>query len=70
LPIIHHEKIALKYLILCYYYYSIIIVDAWFSDWLKEPLLPTSEARARILQHLSGLGLGIDIEKAGKLLFT
>jgi hypothetical protein len=45
------------------------LADDWLSDWLTEPLLPTDDARARILAHLAGLNRGIDLKKAEKLLF-
>ncbi|NLT15852.1 MAG: hypothetical protein GXY05_16125 [Clostridiales bacterium] len=45
------------------------LVDDWAADWLKEPLLPTDEARARILAHITGLNRSIDIKKTKKLLF-
>lgn len=46
------------------------LVDDWAADWLKEPLLPTDEARVRILAYITALDQRIDIGKAEKLLFT
>jgi hypothetical protein len=43
------------------------LVDVWFSDWLKEPLLPTDEARKKILKHCENMN--IDVNKLEKLLF-
>jgi hypothetical protein len=45
------------------------LVDDWAADWLKEPLLPTDEARGRILAHITALDQRIDTGKAEKLLF-
>lgn len=45
------------------------LADDWAADWLSEPLLPTDEARAQILEHLGGMCGGIDLKKAEKLLF-
>ena len=45
------------------------LVDDWLAAWLTEPLLPTDEARARILAHITAKNGAIDGKKAGKLLF-
>ena len=45
------------------------LVDDWAADWLREPLLPTNEARARILAHVAALDNKLDLKKAEKLLF-
>jgi hypothetical protein len=45
------------------------LADDWAADWLTAPLLPTDEARARILAHLAGLNGKIDLKQAEKLLF-
>jgi hypothetical protein len=44
--------------------------DVWAADWLREPLLPTGDARAQILAHIAALDKTIDIRKAEKLLFS
>ncbi len=44
-------------------------VDDWAADWLKEPLLPTDEARARILAHCAELDSRIDLKKVEVKLF-
>lgn len=43
------------------------LADDWASDWLKEPLLPTLEARELILAHCTNMHT--DIKKLEKLLF-
>ncbi len=45
------------------------LVDEWAKDWLTAPLLPTSEARTRILNHCAALDKQIDIKALEKLLF-
>ena len=45
------------------------LADDWAADWLKEPLLPTDEARAAILAHCAALNSNIDVKKLERLLF-
>ncbi len=49
------------------------LVDDWAADWLNDPLLPTAEAKERILAHCADLaarhGQKADIAALGKLLF-
>jgi hypothetical protein len=44
-------------------------VDDWARAWLSAPLLPTAEARSRILAHCATLDSRIDIKALEKLLF-
>jgi hypothetical protein len=46
------------------------LVDSWAGDWLKEPLLSTAEARAKILAHCAAMDNSIDIEQVERLLFN
>ncbi len=45
------------------------LADDWARGWLKEPLLPSREARARILEHCAALDKRIDTAALEKLLF-
>jgi hypothetical protein len=45
------------------------LADNWAADWLKEPLVSTAEARARILAHCVALDHRIHIDDVDKLLF-
>jgi hypothetical protein len=45
------------------------LTDDWAADWLRDPLLPTLDARTLILEHIAALDGRIDIKKAEKLLF-
>jgi hypothetical protein len=45
------------------------LVDDWAADWLKEPLLSTAEAKAKILAHCARLDSKADLSALDKLLF-
>jgi hypothetical protein len=45
------------------------LVDDWAAEWLKDPLLPTAEAKEQILSHCAGLDHKLDLKALEKLLF-
>ncbi len=45
------------------------LTSDWAAAWLSEPLLPTKDARDKILAHCAALDPAIDQKKLGKLLF-
>ena len=45
------------------------LAELWLSDWLREPLLPTREARSRLSAHLTGLDVVFDRRGMENILF-
>jgi hypothetical protein len=45
------------------------LVDDWAADWLREPLVSTAEAKAKILAHCARLDSNADLQALDKLLF-